>query len=714
MKWNNIVLAVLLATIIIWPLGSMAQEQAPASTTEEKKEEEKPFVLPPVTVTAPGYRVESTATATKTDAPLRDIPQTINVVPKELFEEQGALSMQDVLRNVPGVGFSHGDGARDQVTLRGFSAIGDHFTDGVRDDALYFRDLANIERVEILKGPASVLYGRGSSGGMINRVTKKPTGEAIRSIDTTYGRFNLRRVTSDIGGPINSAFSYRFNSAYENSRGFRRSFFLERYHLASSLAWQPTADTRLLFQFEHLNDVRLMDLGIPALNGRPVKVPIDTYYGSANGRADDFVRSRVTAPGFTFDHRINDQWTLRDVFRAYWFDLERNSTTAGTVDTTGAVPIVKRNRGFSTRNERGFFNQTEAIHKTSLFGIKNELLYGLELGHQNKEQFFINKNNIDEVPLFNPGGKRVPRIPPGTAPGTDGIGIMGVGGLYAQDLVTLTEEWKALVGLRYDYFRQRLDERLPGKPNLERVDNEFSPRAGLVYQPTNWSAFYTSFSRSFQPSGELFAVAANNANIEPEQTRNYEIGAKLDFLDGRLSSNLALFRLVRLNIKTTDPADSTKLIPVGEQRTHGIEWTLAGEILPGWQVSAGYAFLDGRITKSTAKLEGIPLKGKRPSLTPRNGGNVWTTYRFANGFGLGGGLNFVGDRFAAPNDAVTLEQYVTADAALFYRTRGGLDMTFDVKNLFNKKYFIAAHGGANNFNLPGAPITAQLTVRYNF
>lgn len=645
--------------------------------------------------------------AAKVDAPPRDLPQAVNMVPASVFREQGARSMEDALRNVPGVGYSHGDGQRDQVTIRGFSAITDQYLDGVRDDSLYFRDLQNIERIEVLKGPASALYGRGSSGGLINRVTKRPGTSPVRELTATYGSFDQKRIAADVGGPLNERVRVRVNGAYETSGGYRDEYFLERFVIAPSASFAITGRTELLLQFDHLDDQRLTDFGIPAVDGRPIDVPYGTYYGSANGR-DDTSRAKVTGTQATFEHRFA-RATFRNAFRGYHYDLNRRNTLVSAVLGNEAV----RTRGIVRRLENGLFNQTELSTTFDWLGAKHQLLTGIELARQAKDQVFLNVAAIDRVPLYEPQGYRVPDVPAGARPGTDNVGYLSTTGVYAQDLVGLGEHWKALLGTRIDVFDQRTEEHREGLPNLQRTDRTVSPRAGLVFQPQAWSALYVSVSQSFQPSAESFPLAANNAQIEPEQTRNYELGAKYDLFGGALSTTVSVFQLRRTNIKTTDPTAPARLIPVGEQHTSGVEWTADGALGANWLVSASYAYLDARIAKSTAFSNNVALQGKRPSLTPQHSGNVWLRRQLRRGFAVAGGLRMMGRRFAAPDDLVTLPAYGLVDAAVYYQAKV-FDLALNVGNLLDRRYIVSAHGSSNNLNLPGAPRTLQLSLRTHF
>jgi catecholate siderophore receptor len=657
----------------------------------------------------PTYNPPTAVSATKIEAPLRDIPQTVNVVPQTVLRDQGARSMQDVLKSVPGIGLSHGDGQRDQVTIRGFTAIADQFIDGMRDDALYFRDLSNIEQVEVIKGPASVLYGRGSSGGLVNRITKKP-GIDKSEVSVTFGSWAQRRGEFDFARNLSdSGVAFRVTGAIERADSYRDQQFLDREAFSPSLSFKLGKDTKLLLQGEYLSDRRVTDFGIPAYQGRPVDVPAGTYYGAANARDFDYSQARVNAFSFALDHRFSDTLSLRNAFRRYDYSLDRNNTLVGSVNEVALTASLTR--GNVRRDEDGYFNQTELVQKAKIAGMPHQILYGVEFGKQDKSQFFRSQANVATVSLFNPVSPVVP-FNATAAPSSDNLGILKTAAAYVQDLVTLSDQWKALVGARYDNFEQETRERIAGRPNLSRTDSTWSPRAGIVYQPTATQSYYASFSKSFQPSAESFPLAANNAQIEPEETTNKEIGAKFDVFDGKASATASVFRLERTNIKSTDPA-TNRLIPIGVQRTDGLEVTFTGELPHGWQVWSGYAYLDARVTSSPARDAGQPVQGKRPTLTPKHSANLWLTKALGNGFGAGAGVNYVADRFANPGNTVTLPGYTTVDAMAYYRA-GKIDLTLNLTNLFDRRYTVAGHGSSANLNLPGAPRAVQLTARYNF
>jgi catecholate siderophore receptor len=712
--------AALLLAIAAWPAFA-----ADADATDTASSSASETTLPELAVQADTesenrYQPLTTKTAAKIEAELRDIPQTVNVIPEKLFQDQGARSINDVLRNVPGVGFSNGDGQRDQVTIRGFNAIADQFIDGVRDDALYFRELANIEQVEVLKGPASVLYGRGSSGGLINRITKKPTDKAFTDVTTTVGSWAMKRIEVDTNQPLGEAVAFRLNAAVEDSGSFRDQGFTERNFIAPSVQFDISDKTKLLIQVENLEDKRITDFGVPAINGRPVNVDPGTYYGSSDARNDDYTETDVLSGAVTLEHQFNNDWKLKNTFRAYDYDLNRNNTVVEGIATNTLTGI--RRHSFIDRQEHGYFNQTDLSTNVDWLGMKHALLFGMELGYQDKDAQSGNYAPPGNVDLFNPQSGNNSGANRTVAASTSSLSQTA--GFYVQDLVTLSPEWKALVGLRHDRFDQVTDNLL-NDTRLSRTDNEYSPRAGLVYQPTSWASMYASYTKSFQPSQETFALAANNTEIAPEETTNYEVGAKLDFLGGNLSTMISLFRLERTDIKSTDPATNT-IIPVGEQRTDGLELSVSGRPAHGWDITAGYAFLDAEITDSPSNqgvrisptgtagtAVQIPLEGNIPSLTPRHSANLWVTRRFDNGFGLGGGVVLMGEQYASPSNVVKLPGYARADMTAFYETKK-YEVRLLVNNIFDREYFVSAHGSVDIDNTPGAPRNAQLSLKLKF
>ncbi|WP_095056594.1 TonB-dependent siderophore receptor [Pseudomonas sp. Irchel s3f7] len=661
------------------------------------------------------YMSTESRSALKIDAPLRDIPQTVNVVPQSVIKDQGAKSMEDVLKNVPGIGMSNGDGQRDQVTIRGFNAIGDMYIDGIRDDALYFRDLSNVERVEVIKGPAAVLYGRGSSGGLINSISKKPNFAPKQEVGVSVDSEGEKRTQFDAGwaDQQHGDKAFRVTGALENSDTFRDDGYIDRKAIAPSAYFKLSDDLELNLGASYLYDKRLIDFGIPARGDRPVDVDRDKRFGAADPD-DDYSRSEVFSFTAGVDYRINDDFSLSNTSRYYHYDLDRNNTLADSsptrfVTAANGELLVKLNRGNVQRKEDGWFNQTELKQRAMLAGMNHNLLYGVELGRQVKDQNVFSQSDVARVPVYRDGLVDVPfQANRQTAKGTN---TQDTAGFYIQDMIELAPQWKALLGVRYDVFDQEYADDLTHN-KLSRTDTTWSPRVGLVYQPDQVQSYYVSVSRSYQPSAEMFALSTTNQDLEPEETTNVEIGGKWDLLDNRLALTAALFRLERTNMKTSDPANPTKLVLAGEQRTDGLELTASGELSDKWQVYAGYAFLDAEITKSNSRTNGVPNEGQVPTLTPRHSANLWLVRSLTQTWRLGMGANYVDDRYTALDNNVVMPAYTTVDAALLYN-QPTWDMALRLRNVFDKDYYASAHGSVDLIT-PGAPRTLELSTNYRF
>lgn len=653
-----------------------------------------------------GYVPKETGAA-KIAIPLKDLPQSVAVVPSEVLRDQRALSLQDALKNVPGVAFSHGDGQRDQVAIRGFTAIADQYVDGFRDDGLYFRDLSNVERVEVIKGPAAVLYGRGSSGGLINRVTKKPNID-ILSGAFTYGSYDVARGEIDVGQfDQQSGVGFRVTGALEDSDSFRDQQFNKRVALAPSLLLGEGKDTSILVQIDYLKDRRLTDFGIPAINGKVVDVPRSTYYGAPNANEVDVSRSEVISQTVTLAHRFSEALSFRNGFRHYRYTLDRHNTLPRVVNAgAGTVTI---SHGGILRDEDGWSNQSELTHKFELGGMKHTVLYGFEIARQVKDAKTVASKDVATTPILAPV---VPRLSNANFKdfSASSVSTLDTKALYVQDFIELGHGFKALLGVRHDWFDQKTRLIIPTRATpLERKDRKWSPRAGLVFQPDDAQSYYASWSTSFQPSAETFALAVNNANIAPEKTTNKEIGAKYSLFDGHLSLQVAGFILRRTGIKGSNPNNPQELVAIGTQRTRGVELSGALDLPSGFRAIVGYAYLDTRVTKSANPT----FLDKRATLTPKHAANAFLTKTIATRYGIGAGANYVGNRWADPANTTVLDHYFTADA-MAWAEFGPARFQVNVYNVFNRNYIVSGHGTSAILNLPGAPRTVLGTVRVGF
>nr|WP_235431030.1 TonB-dependent siderophore receptor [Burkholderia ubonensis] len=708
MKLNkNACRALLIATSLAGAKTSFAQASDTLAT------------LPTISVNAAAeraaYDASRSRSATKTDMSLMDVPQTVNVVPHAVIEDQNATSMQDALRNVPGVGFSVGDGQRDQITIRGFNSITDQYVDGIRDDALYYRDLSNVERVEVLKGPAAVLYGRGSAGGIVNRVLKRPQANPVRDVGVTLGTRGERRSDFDLGWNANDAARFRITGAVENSNSFRDQFQLNRQAIAPSAQFKLSPDTVLNVEFDYLHDRRTADQGIPAYLGRPVDVPINTYYGSADAANSSYNDVSAKSATVSLDHRFSDSLSFHGAIRAYDFSLERKNYVTFQPIKTAARPTVTLDQSTRQRTDHGVDGVFELTQKTALFGMRHELLYGLELSQQQKFDTVYNTSKVATYDLYHPQLVSLPGVPAGTPARTNASTVTGLVGVYAQDLISLTEHWKVLAGLRFDYLNQIRHDYTSSNVNLDRTDRAWSPRVGLIYEPLDWLTLYGSFSQSFSPLADTLISSgafANGAALAPQKTTAYEIGSKFD-LGGKALASIALFDMRQTNQQIGDPAHPGYALPIGTQHVRGMELGFSGEIAPKWSVYAGYAYLNGTVDGSPqATSAGLALSSNTPGLMPRHSANLWLKRELPYGFYAAAGAQFQSARYASASDLVTLPSFTVFNLGAGYRSKK-VDVTLTLDNLFDRRYYISAHGNADMYNMPGAPRTLAATVKWH-
>lgn len=659
-----------------------------------------------------GYRATRSATVTKTDTALRDVPQSVQVVSEELIKDQGITSMAQVLRYVPGTAMNPGEGGRDQPVLRGISTTADFFIDGVRDDALYFRDPYNAERIEVLKGPSGMTFGRGGAGGVINRVSKRPLETPRNAADITIGSYDAKRATADLSGRLSRSAGYRINAMVEDSGSFREGVDLQRNAINPVVEFALGSATSVLLSYEHLYDHRTVDRGIPSEGSRPYGTARKTFFGNP-----DQSPSRITVDGFEakVEHGLSANTTLRNTFRATHYDtLRQNVEPAGPVTGAGTVKITAYVQG----NERNnYFNQTDLETRFNVAGMEHLVLTGLELGRQESDNRRITgyfdalaiQDSANPLATSPRATVQVWRAKPTDTNNTTTANIVGV---YAQDQITLTPKWKAVLGLRHDRFSVSVDDHNGANADLSRTDKEFSPRAGLIYQPNSASSYYVSYSYAFIPSGETLSLAANNAELEPEKARNYEVGAKWD-INSRLSATAAVFRLDRSNVKAADPANPGQLQLSGLQRTEGVEVGLQGQLTKRWQVYAGYANLDSEVVKATGSGGSAVKAGNKVALVPRNALSWWNKVDVADGWALGLGLVYQSEAYAqTSNNTVTLPSFTRADGAIYYQWDKKTRLALNVENLLDRKYYATA-GNANNI-IPGTPRSARLTLSTSF
>jgi len=652
-----------------------------------------------VTATSTPYRPEGSATATKTLTPLRDIPQTLNVISRELLIDQAAQSIAAAVKNVPGVSVAQGEGNRDQIVLRGISTATDFFVNGVRDDQERFRDLYNIETLEVVQGPAAVLFGRGGGGGVVNVVTRGPLSGAPSEAVLELGANDHKRGTVQFDRKLNNRAGFHVSAMGEDSGGFRDGYFLHRYGVNPSIGAALGDATTLVVAYEHLSDRRLADRGIPSRAGKPVDVAPSHFFGSIS---QSVARGGVDTGTATIEHRFSRNLSFRNHFLAGRYDKFYQNVYAGSdVSAAGTLTLAAYNHSNDRVNT---FNQSDFIYTGELGGMDHTILFGAEVGHQFQDETRYTAANISNVPV---GNSLRDADFANAVLAVDRRAASNVLAGYVQDQVALTRRWKAVIGARTDRFAVKIRERRAGAPDLSRTDVETSPRAGIIYQPADIASIYASYSYAFLPSGQNLGLALNTVDLKPENTRNYEAGAKLDLLGKRLNLSVAAFRLDRNNVKNTDPINPQLLVLTGQQRTDGFSIASAGSLTSRWQLSGGYARLNARILKNTASAPA----GRRVGLVPESQATVWSTYEVSQRWEVGGGAVSQGKQFTSFSNAVVLPGFTRVDAAVYFRM-GRYRLAVNSENLLNARFYPTAHND-NNIS-PGAPRSVQASLRAMF
>lgn len=685
---------------------AMQPPEKPTTETKPQKptaQQDEPIELV-VTGEQDGYRVPNTSSATKTDTPLRDIPQSIQVIPQQVIKDQQATRLTDVLKNAPGVvvGSRSPRDPLNVIKIRGFDAFSDTLLNGIQDRSISSVGFgSNIERVEVLKGPASVLFGQGGLGGKVNLVTKQPLRDPFYSVETSVGSYNSYSGTIDLSGPLNDSKTvlYRLNASAGTNESFIDFYDQQQYLIAPTLSWQISDRTKLTLEASYSLAEGPYDFGIPAqgsiLPNPNGKIPRNRFVSEPN--LND-TSNGVYRIGYNFEHRFSENWQARSVFQTYLSRLKRN-----LVFPFGLQDDLRRlERGIEDfdYDENAYNLDNYVVGKLTTGSIKHELVAGLNLSKTdtNSKSLYSDTTPID---VFNPVYGTFTQA---YVPDFDIKNTAQQLGFYLQDQITLAENFKVLLGGRFDIANQEFQDLLNQTSDFKQTE-AFSPRVGIVYQPIKPISLYASYSRSFNQATSVFGAALP----EPERGTQYEIGVKADLTD-RLSTTLAFYDLTRTNLSTQDPNNPQRTIQVGEQRSRGIEFDISGEISPGWNVIAGYAYTDAEITRDNTLTVGNQLNN-----VPRHALNLWTTYEIQSGSlkGLGFGLGafYYGDRQADLGNTVELPSYVRADAAIYYK-RDNYRAAINIKNLFDTDYFVSAQNV--NRIIPGDPLTIQGTISWQF
>ncbi|MCS3803004.1 catecholate siderophore receptor [Chromobacterium alkanivorans] len=662
----------------------------------------------------------------KLNQKLKDIPQSVTVVSKQLLEDQAVSNLKDALRNVPGITFAAGEGGRtgDQVVIRGFSAFTDTYLDGMRDIGQYNRDTFNLEKVEVLKGASSMLFGRGSTGGVVNQASKTPFAGSLMAGEVGVGSNRFARTTFDINQAFSDTAAMRVNLMATNDGSDRSPAKNQRFGVAPSLAFGLGEPTTVVLSYFHQKEDNVPDYGIPfnANTLTPIDVPRDRFYGLNS----DFEKTQTDIATAKVTHRFSDDLVLSNQlrFNRFWRDV---SPTAPRISgITPGNPVmdssrINRSKPMRDGTDWSWNNQTDLVSKFETGSVRHTLLTGVELSKE--------KSDTSRYALLN--------TPPSTTVGAPDPGVpvdlsryrssntqfdASNIGLYAMDTLELNPQWKAVLGARFDRFSGDYKIRAGNRDgsvsqdpsrsyDVSRTDNVWSWRGGLIWQPSTAQSYYLSYGTSFNPSGEAYALDKATAKVDPEKNRNIELGAKWDLFDGDASLRAALFRIEKTNERNTDPLDQNTVLLSGKRHTDGVEVEGAGRLTDRWDVFAGLTLMKSRIDKAAPPALGSAgTEGNMPRYTPKATANLWTTYKFTEEVIGGFGLTHVGKRYAHEANTNYLPAYTIANAMLAYETRK-YKVQLNVNNLANKTYF---DGGYPAHATLGTPREAQLTVSFKY
>jgi catecholate siderophore receptor len=698
------------------------------------------------------YRAGSTISAMRTDTPLIDTPQSVSVVTARQIEDQAATSIGEAIRYTPGVFSAQGEGNRETLVFRGMTTTGDFYIDGIRDDVQTYRDLYNVQQLEIFRGPNAMTFGRGGTGGIVNRVTRAADWHAVREGRLELGMYDHVRGSVDIGGPLSDAFALRIAGAYQNSGSYRDGVDYERWGINPTASLRIGPDTLVQIGYEHFHDDRVADRGIPS-RFRPAGFtgpvePVETDRGTFFGDPDNsptFTDSDAANLYVTHDFgggvtlRNRTRFASYDKFYQNIFPGVVNATTiANTAVSTPApgLPIGSYAPGTivqilaynNAQQRENLINQTDLNAEFATGAVGHTLLVGAEFGRQDTENvrnegFFPipgNANGVQAifVTVADPTISRPDALWRQIATSGDNKGRLSIAAGYIQDQIHLSPQLELVMGVRFEHLVTNVtDRRTVGFPlgqqrDFRVVDNLWSPRAGLIFKPAANAGIYASYSRSYLPRGgdQLTSLNLANQSLAPERYTNYEIGAKWD-INPDFNVATAIYQLDRENvivlIDPNNPGAGTEL--GGGQRSRGIEFSVAGNVTRQLSLVGSYTYQDAvfRRAISASVVEGAEIPN-----APRHSASLWARYGVTPKLGIALGATWQGRRFAAQDNLVRLPGYARVDGAIYYRINENFDVQLNVENLLDEHYFVYANSNANI--TPGSPTSARLAANLRF
>ncbi|WP_295443405.1 TonB-dependent siderophore receptor [Sphingorhabdus sp. EL138] len=661
-----------------------------------------------VTGISDGYLATNSVTATKTDTPLINIPQTINVVTRAQLDDQAHHSLADILRYIPGTTVGQGEGNRDQITLRGQNTTADFFLDGVRDDVQYYRGLYNIERVEILKGPYALIFGRGGGGGIINRVQKSPlSDDYIYAGQASINSFGAYDMSADVNAPLSDVAAVRINAVYENFDSHRDFVGGARYAWNPYVAFKLNDAWKLGLSYEYVHDDRTTDRGIPSIAtgpgqpNRPIAGYRDQFFGVPGV---NYTKLEAQIAKLRLDGALTSNLSFSGTILYGDYDKTYLNVYANIAATAQNGTVALAAYSDPTQREN-FIAQANLVWDAETGPLMHKILVGTEYGDQKSANRRF--NGALSTPSFNLANPIFPTVN-FNALSRDTVSDVKFFSAYVQDQISFGDHIDVVAGLRYDKFNIEGTDLFPvvDRP-FARKDEKVSPRLGLIFKPQENISLYGSYSQSFLPrSGDQFlALTVTQQNLAPEKFTNYEIGAKWD-VQPNLNLTLAVFQLERSNATTPDPRNPVASINIGTTRTQGVELAVTGNITSSWQVHGGYSYQDATLAGNDSV---------RLGQVPQHQASLWNRYEFNDRFAAGLGIIHQSSQFAAirtNSNTTKLPAFTRVDAAFYYDLSDALQLQLNVENLFNTDYYSDAH---NNNNIStGAPINGRFTIRAKF
>ena len=706
-------------------LGALSMYSPLLQAEEILKLEEVEVTAPAVSDTKPvkGYNAKKSVTATKTDTDLIDVPQSVTVITQDLIKDMSIQNMTEAVQYVPGVQASQGEGNRDAVNFRGAGVVtGDFYVDGVRDDIQTYRDFYNTDRIEVLKGSNAMIFGRGGSGGIINRVSKEAGWDPVRELSLSYGAYDHKRTTIDIGDALSEGAAFRINAVYEDSDSYRDGVNVERYGITPTFTFKPSEQTKIVLSAEYFDDKRIGDRGQPSLRSgsavganfknRPYDIgDTDQFFGNARLSPNE---TETTAFNALIEHAFDNGLTLRNHTRYADYDkYYQNVFASSSINNTTGNFNVSAYRNETDREN--LINQTDLTYNLKLGSIEHKLLAGMELGKQDTHDLRRIQNGTESLDTLNVSDPTFNGSVTFNTLSRNRKSDADITAFYVQDQIVLSPMWEIILGARHDKFEVDHTNLLTSE-KIDTTDNKLSPRAGLIFKPIENLSFYASYSQTFVPRAgdQLDGLTFTSSSFRPEKFTNHEIGAKYD-LTPELSLTAAIYKLERENVAITNPNDITETILVDGQETKGFELGVSGKVTSKWSMFGGYAYQDGEISEQQGAGNSAILKGAELGQTPEQTFSLWNRYDFNDTWGAAIGVISRSDMYALTPTATTsttLPGYTRYDAAIYGNFSKSLRLQVNLENLTNKEYVLSAHN--NNNIVPGSPFTGRATLTYNF